>query len=312
MKNKNITENIKLTDFLLENLTTAVFLVDKEMKVKKINNAYKALFEKEEYEVLNELCGNTLGCSFAVNENKLCGTTEACKECSIRNCVMKGFKETEEVEDTYVTREFYINNKPKMKYFRIKTKYVKYNSEDMAIIAIDDITELEEEKNMIKDMAQKDYLTGLYNRRYLFEIGEKMFQNHLRGNMKIAAAMIDIDFFKKINDTYGHMAGDFILKTVSDTLKDNLRKADVIARYGGEEFCILLSIKNEKDGFDVMEKVRSIIENQNFIYEDKKIDVTVSIGVTEKIEVSLEKSIQNADEMLYKAKESGRNRVIAE
>ena len=312
MLSVNILENIKLTDFLLENLTTAVFMVDKELKVRKVNNAYKELFAKNEQEVLNKLCGNSIGCVYAEEANKLCGTTKECSKCLLRNCIYKGFKEVESVQNTYITRTFYTEGKPKMKYFRIKAKYVYYENEDMAIIAIDDVTELEEEKNMIKEMAQRDYLTTLYNRRYLFEIGEIMFQNSLRGNIRLAFAMIDIDFFKKINDKYGHDAGDFILKGVSDVFKRSLRKADIVARYGGEEFCVILNIKNEKDSIKVMEKIRSKVEKQNFIYEDKKIPVTISIGITEKMEDKFEDVIKTADKFLYEAKENGRNRVVSD
>lgn len=312
MSDKNILENIKLTDFLLENLTTAVFLVDKNLKVKKVNSAYKELFEKNEEEVLNKLCGNSMGCSFAEESKQLCGTTKECGKCSIRNCINSGFENIENVQNTYITREFYINGIAKMKYFRIKTKYVNYENEDMAIIAIDDVTELEEEKNRIKEFAQKDYLTGLYNRRYLYEIGEIMFQNAVRGNVNIAVVMIDIDFFKKINDNYGHGAGDFILKAISDIFKENLRKSDIISRYGGEEFCIVLSIKERKDGINVMEKIREIVERQSFIYEGIKIPVTISIGVLSEIDETFEECIKIADKLLYEAKESGRNRVVSD
>lgn len=312
MNEKNILENIKLTNFLLENLTTAVFLVDKELKVRKVNSAYKELFAKSENEVLNKLCGNSIGCSFAEESNKLCGTTKECAQCTIRGCVNKGFKDINEIQNTYITRKFYIEGKPLMKYFRIKTKYVHYENEDMAIIAIDDVTELEEEKNQIKDMAQRDYLTNLYNRRYLYEMGDMMFQNALRGNMNIIVVMIDIDFFKKINDNYGHGAGDFILKTIADIFKENLRKADIISRYGGEEFCIVMNVKEKRDGVIIMEKIREIVEKQSFIYEGKKIDVTISVGVSLEIEETFEECIKIADKLLYEAKEKGRNRVIAE
>jgi diguanylate cyclase (GGDEF)-like protein len=311
MSNNNIIESIKITDFLFENLTTAIFLVDKNLKVKKVNSAYKELFAKNEDEVLNKLCGNSIGCSFAEKSGKFCGTIKECEKCSIRNCINNGFKKIEEVQNTYITREFYINGISTMKYFRIKTKYVNYQEEDMAIIAIDDVTELEEEKNRIKEFAQKDYLTGLYNRRYLFEIGEIMFQNAVRGNMNMAFVMIDIDFFKKINDNYGHSAGDFILKSIAEIFKENFRKSDIISRYGGEEFCIILSTKEKKDGFNVMEKIREIVELQSFIYEGIKIPVTISIGVLLEIDETFEESIKRADKLLYEAKKSGRNRVVS-
>lgn len=295
----------------MDNLTTAVFLADKNLKVKKINNAYKALFEKEEYDVLNKLCGNSMGCAFAVEENKPCGTTKNCLACILRKCISNSFKKDDEVQNSYISRRFYIGNKAKMKYFRIKTKYVKYGGEDMAIIAIDDITELEEEKNRIRDMAQRDYLTKLYNRMFLFEAGETIFKNFVRGNIKIAVAMIDIDFFKKINDKYGHAAGDFVIKSVADIFSNELRKSDIVARYDGEEFCVILVIKDKSDSIKVMEKLRKSVENYKFIYEKEEISVTISIGVTSKMKNSFEELLKEADELLYFSKENGRNRVTS-
>ena len=139
-----------------------------------------------------------------------------------------------------------------------------------------------------------------------------MFQNAVRGNGNIADVMIDIDFFKKINDNYGHGAGDYILKAISDIFKENLRKSDIISRYGGEEFCIVLSIKERKDGINVMEKIREIVEKQSFIYEGIKIPVTISIGVLSEIDETFEECIKIADKLLYEAKESGRNRVVSD
>ncbi|MBN2401467.1 MAG: hypothetical protein JXN64_03620 [Spirochaetes bacterium] len=149
----NLLEAVKSSDFLFDNLPSAIFLVDRNIKVRKINISYKALFSKNELDVINKLCGNSLGCSFAIDENKLCGSTSECINCAIRNCIKKAFNESENIQDTLLTKKFYINNKPLLKHFRIKAKQVKYNEEDMIIIAVDDITELEEQKQIITDMA---------------------------------------------------------------------------------------------------------------------------------------------------------------
>ena len=301
---------LSFKDFLFDNLSAAIFVVDKDLKVQKVNNAYKALFHKEERDVLNTLCGNSIGCAFAVEEDKPCGQTSECGQCSLRSCLIRCFSEADKVQSTYISRKFYVDGKAFFKYFRIKVKMVKFHEEVMAIIMVDDVTELEEQKKQIEDLANRDYLTRLFNRRYLFECGEKIFQNARRGSFNLAVVMMDIDFFKKINDTHGHDAGDFLLASVADILRSNLRQADIIARFGGEEFCLLLNVSKPGDAFSVVEKIRQMIERQKFFFGNKHIPVTISSGITCILEESLESMIKKSDIMLYKAKESGRNKVM--
>ena len=281
----------------------------KTLKVKKVNNSYKALFSKDENEILEKLCGNSLGCSFAVDENKPCGTTSQCNSCLIRNCLTTIFNKSEQTENAYITKTFYINEKPIIKHFRIKARQIIYNNEDMAIVAIDDVTELEEQKEQIKDMANKDFLTNLYNRRYVYEISGLLYENAKRENLKLAVIMIDIDHFKKINDTYGHKAGDFILISIAEIFRNNIRKSDTASRIGGEEFCLLLNVKKTTEAYTIMEKIRKTVETNSFIFENKTIPVTISSGITTELENSFDDMIKRADMMLYKAKENGRNQT---
>ena len=163
----------------------------------------------------------------------------------------------------------------------------------------------------IKDMAFKDALTNLYNRRYFFDIAEKIYQTAKRENKEISILMCDIDHFKKINDTYGHQTGDLIIKNVAKVLMNSIRKNDVAARYGGEEFVILLYDCPIKFSRLIGEKIRKTIENLEIIDENNaKIKFTISIGISNKGS-SLEDMIKHADEMLYKAKET-RNKVVVE
>ena len=161
----------------------------------------------------------------------------------------------------------------------------------------------------IKNMAFKDVLTNLYNRRYFFDIAEKMYQTSKRENKEISILMCDIDHFKKINDTYGHQTGDLIIKNVANVLINSIRKNDIAARYGGEEFVILLYDCPIKFSLLVGEKIRKTIENLEVIDENnEKIKFTISIGISNRGD-NLEDMIKHADEMLYKAKET-RNKVV--
>jgi diguanylate cyclase (GGDEF) domain len=306
---EKLLESDGFTSFIFNNISSAIFLVDKDLRVRKVNDSFKALFSKEESEVLNRLCGDSLGCSYAVEQDKPCGTTSACNECTIRNSLTDCFSDASAIKGTYVTRSFYIQGEAVQKHLRLKTRQVCWDGQEMAIIAIDDITELEEQKQLLKDMAETDFLTKLYNRRHFFDIGENLFQTARRGDFCISVAMFDIDFFKRVNDTWGHAAGDFVIKSVADILSANLRKADVLARFGGEEFCLILHCKEPGDAYTVVDKLRLMIELHAFVFEGRKIDVTISAGLTSHLGDSLEEMVKKADEMLYRAKDAGRNRT---
>ena len=163
----------------------------------------------------------------------------------------------------------------------------------------------------IKEMAYKDALTGLYNRRYFFEIANKMFAMAKRENKPISVLMFDIDHFKKINDTYGHQTGDLVIQKTAEILQNNIRKNDIACRYGGEEFVIFLYDCDLKFARLVGEKIRRTIEQNTIIdNSNQKINYTISAGISNKGE-NLENIIKHSDEMLYKAKET-RNRVVAD
>jgi diguanylate cyclase (GGDEF)-like protein len=164
---------------------------------------------------------------------------------------------------------------------------------------------------MIKDAAVKDFLTGLYNRRYFFDTGYKLFANAKRENLSLACAMIDIDHFKNVNDTYGHDAGDITLCNVTSILKNSCRETDIVARLGGEEFCILAVNMSEKNAQRFFEALRrNVAASEVDIGGGRTIRVTVSIGVVTVLAETLDEMVSRADKRLYEAKNSGRNRVI--
>jgi diguanylate cyclase (GGDEF)-like protein len=299
----------EFTEFLFNNLTSAIFLVDGGLKIQKINDTYKELFGTDESRSLNARCGNALGCVYAVDQKAQCGDTKECEICVLRDSLLKSFSDANGVVTCYVSRPFYVNGTLSLKHLQLKIHRVEYREKPMAIVAIHDITELEEQKKTILSLANKDYLTGLDNRRSFFNIAETLYQNAKRGNIPISISMFDIDFFKQVNDTWGHAAGDFILKAIAEILNANLRKADVIARFGGEEFCVLMHCNETDDAYTVIDKIRLLTEQHVFLYEGKKIDITISAGLTSVLEDNLEAMIKRADEMLYKAKKNGRNRT---
>jgi len=162
---------------------------------------------------------------------------------------------------------------------------------------------------IIQEQANRDYLTKLYNRRYLFEAGNALFSSAKRGHIQILIAMVDIDFFKRINDTYGHDIGDKAIVSVAQAITRHFRTTDIVARMGGEEFCIVAV--NNSSVEETMNRLRLDIEGMAIPLDDKEsISLTVSIGVSTTLCNTLGEMINQADEALYKAKHSGRNQVV--
>lgn len=160
-----------------------------------------------------------------------------------------------------------------------------------------------------RHMSLTDPLTGLYNRRNFDSTLEREFLRSKRYGGDLTLAIIDIDFFKKINDTYGHLCGDYILKEVAYLILDNFRKTDLVFRYGGEEFVAILTETDIKNAKIPMERLRKKIEDSSFEFNGERINVTVSSGVSSNNVETASEFLDNADKALYSAKENGRNRV---
>ena len=170
---------------------------------------------------------------------------------------------------------------------------------------------LEESVNKLHQLSMIDALTNIYNRRYFFEISKELIAIAEREQQTISLLMLDIDYFKKINDTYGHQTGDFILRDLVKEIEKIMRESDVFARVGGEEFAILLN-DTPLDGAKIIaEKVRETIEDGIFTYDNISVDLTISIGISELNEenITIEDLYKKADKQLYIAKKNGRNRV---
>ena len=169
--------------------------------------------------------------------------------------------------------------------------------------------ELQKMNEELKRLSSTDQLTKLFNRRKMHEELDKEYKRASRYKNPFSIIMFDIDFFKKINDTFGHQAGDAVLSELSHLVKKIIRATDVASRWGGEEFLILCPETNLNQASILAEKIRSNVENYNFPVDKT---VTVSIGVSEfRKDSSIENIIEQADERLYKAKNSGRNKVVA-
>ncbi len=174
------------------------------------------------------------------------------------------------------------------------------------------VKELEMELKKAQKEAKVDFLTKLYNKRALDEFLQLKEGEYKRYGRNYSIVMFDIDHFKKVNDTYGHEAGDITLRSFASILKKDSRDVDIVGRFGGEEFMVILS-ETELDGaVKYATKVKEHVERAKFMYKGKRIPLTVSAGVAQRKDcTSMEETIERADANLYKAKNSGRNRVVS-
>ncbi|MFO7604042.1 MAG: diguanylate cyclase [Gammaproteobacteria bacterium] len=217
----------------------------------------------------------------------------------------------------HLTREIGQGNFPQLKKTQAQNEIDELGNHfvDMVTALKDKQQEVERAHDALRQSAITDSLTGLHNRRYLQMVFPKRLAQTDREHKLLGAIIIDIDHFKKINDTYGHLAGDICLASFADELRETSRANDDLFRLGGEEFLILTSADDLNGIKAFAEKIRSAIEHCDIVYQHQKIAVTISAGISVATSHSSEQDIlkdllAQADEALYKAKNAGRNRVM--
>ncbi|WP_411681995.1 histidine kinase N-terminal 7TM domain-containing protein [Clostridium thailandense] len=227
---------------------------------------------------------------------------------------------TQKLEESFAEDvfEFSINTlKENIKYFkaRLRPLYDKGLRIGSTIL----ITDITKEKEMLLELeriAQLDGLTGILNRRYFIELANDELDRLLQQCGNGVMFMFDIDYFKRINDTYGHQAGDYVLKEIASIVKSIIRANDLLGRYGGEEFIAFLPDLSLNQAMIIVERIRAAFENHTFNYKGKFIKVTASFGVAEYYKhkhesyCSFDEMVMHADSGLYEAKKSGRNKIF--
>ncbi len=236
--------------------------------------------------------------------------------------VMDGLELTYEIRKNYDKNEIGILAVSSNKDNEVNALFLKTGANDFITkpfskeefsCRINNTIEALENIQIVTNHANRDYLTGLYNRRYFFDSMSEYEEEIKETGEQFAVAMIDIDHFKKVNDTHGHDVGDKVIIALSEILRTSTSHRDVVARFGGEEFCVVLKNINRYSAEDIFERIRLEIEKFSFhVEKDTYIKFTVSIGLVMNSDESLEEIINQADMMLYNAKNDGRNRVVFE
>lgn len=197
-------------------------------------------------------------------------------------------------------------------------RYIEWRSQpagNLIYAAARDITEHIETTNKIRELSMRDPLTNIYNRRYIYERLECINAEYIREDSVYSVSILDIDRFKRINDHYGHQAGDFILKEFTRIISRNMRVYDLLGRFGGEEFIIVSINSSKEQTLSIVERMLEIIRNEVFVYNGIKIKYTFSAGIADSSEygkdvLAIEKIIEKADSRLYIAKSTGRNQIV--
>ncbi|MFP4306571.1 MAG: diguanylate cyclase [Desulfococcaceae bacterium] len=179
-------------------------------------------------------------------------------------------------------------------------------------IMVQDVTEIAAYERKLLKMNMRDGLTGAFNRRYLeIRLREEM-ERYARYGRPFSVILQDLDWFKAVNDTHGHLCGDFVLTKFSALMKSRLRKSDMFARFGGEEFCVLLTETEAEKALLLAEELRALTEQTEFEWRGTKLSISISQGVSEiqSDEDGPESVLERADQALYRAKMEGRNQVV--
>jgi len=216
------------------------------------------------------------------------------------------------ISDGFVTLEktIVVNEETKHIQLVLVSIYDEENHFEGNFGIVRDITEQMKQIETITFFANKDYLTGINNRRNFFNEGNALFNKNHREKKPLTLVMFDIDHFKKVNDTYGHDAGDVVIREIAELVLEEISDASILGRYGGEEYIVLIP-DHVEEVYTLFEKIREKIDQNVFKCEDKKVHVTVSTGLyaIDSEKDTLESSITKSDVALYESKENGRNQT---
>ena len=285
---------------ILENLHDGLYFVDRDRTITYWNNAAEQISGFTAVEVVGTSCSNNILTHVDSDGNKLCTGM-----CPLAATISDGKPHEAEI---------YMHHKDGHR-IPVSVRVSTLTDRDGTIIGgialFTDISNQATNELRVKELeklALLDNLTQLANRNYIEREIQSRFEEKKRFHMSFGILFIDIDHFKKFNDTYGHNVGDDVLKFVANTFVANARSFDIYGRWGGEEFIGIIRNINGKELERLGNRLRSMIENSYIIYENKKLYVTVSIGATLVNENdTIDTLIKRADELLYKSKAAGRN-----
>ena len=222
-----------------------------------------------------------------------------------------------EIKDTGRVRNLEMNLRKKTDEIMtglLSADIIEIDGENVILSVTNDISIRKAMEEKIVDMSNRDSLTNAYNRRYVFSRLETMLKEHKKSDQGFSISMLDIDYFKKVNDEYGHQAGDLVLTELTKLIDSNIRDCDFLGRYGGEEFIVISSCIDKNQAANIMGRILQKARETIVIHYNREIAYTFSCGISdtfefEKDSLDIETIIKQADERLYQAKNDGRNQI---
>lgn len=257
------------------------------------------LGKKYNLEARSMIVGRSSKCDIQVDQESV----------SRNHCKIVNTGKTVLVRDLGSTNGTYVNDEPVDEHVMRDGDLIKIGRTIFKFLTGGNIENAYHEE--IYRLTTVDGLTQIYNKRYFQEVLDREISRSQRYERELSLIMFDIDHFKHVNDAYGHLAGDYVLKHLASVIKGRIRREDIMARYGGEEFAIILPEIDHEHALVFAEKIRQLVERTRFEFEETEIPLTISIGVTTSTAElrSTEEFIKLADDRLYEAKRAGRNCV---
>jgi len=287
---------------LLDNITDGIYYVDQDRKVTFWNKSAEKITGFTQEDVLGRKCSDNILRHIDKDGNELC----------ITGCPLHATLIDRNKRDALV----YLHHKSGHRVPVLVRVSPLYNDKNEAIGAIEIFTDKSSDNQSLKELealkkeVYTDSITGIGNRKYAEIILANHYNAVYSSNDSLGLLFIDIDNFKSINDTYGHDIGDRILAMVSQSVKSGLRSLDTVARWGGEEFIVIIPNTTQEVLLTVSERVRIFVEKSWVTDNNKKVSVTISVGATLfKKKDSIKDMVNRADELMYKSKKSGKNKV---
>lgn len=302
----SLNENGLFTN-LFSNSHVGIAIIAPDRSVFKANPFIINLFKIDENYPAEANFGDIFLCRNPIEQGKKCGTSEACQYCSINKGIESVLETGIVLEETEVSFEFILNNRLDKRWFTITISPIYHNGLRYAFVSFMDITVKKQIEERLIRFGITDELTGLYNRRFILREMKKLSDSADGAEKPASVVMIDIDDFKKINDTYGHLAGDGVLSGLADIILASIRHYDFAGRYGGEEFLIILPGATLKNATMVVQRILDRFSTTKF--EGVDFSITFSAGIVEAIpRKHLQKDLFHlADEKMYEAKKAGKN-----
>ena len=292
----------RLYKALLDDLFDGVYFADRERKIVYWNKGAEQISGFTREEVITRWCGDKILMHVNEEGKSLCDT-----DCPMQKVLQDGQP---------IEANVYLHHKEGyLVPVRVRVKPISEPNGEIvgAMEVFSDNTALIAARHRLNELqyfADRDALTGVGNRRFSEVTLSAALMNYQQNGVDFGLLFIDVDHFKNINDLYGHLVGDQILKLVTDTMRYSVRTSDYIGRWGGEEFVIVLYQIGEKQIQAVMEKLRSLVEKNTLTTEKGEVGVTISIGGTLVQSTDTLKTIlERADELLYQSKQNGKNLI---